>query len=372
MKTTIEDYKMNEDIILNMAKPYVKDEAITYEEFDNIYSVLSIKEKYVVVDILYQNGINLIDGNERIDTDTYILDDNVDLENEDFEVMYDESMFKDNVSLDKPDVLFVNKNIKQSNEILCTLIQDGYKQAEQDLCVKNRGLVDKYVTIYQKIYGNRLDFEDLEQAGFIGLIKGAQRFDFKQGTVFSTYAVWWIKQSISREIMDHGYTIRIPVHMMERINKVVNLNNMYLSQGMGEEERLQIISDKLNLTIEDIMDCFILKNNYISYASLNETVGEDETTELGDLIPADEVKSVEDIVMDIELRETLERVISTLKPKEQEILRLRFGFDDNNTRTLEEIGEKFGVTRERIRQIEAKALRKLNSSSKSKILKDFL
>jgi RNA polymerase primary sigma factor len=363
---------MNEEIILNMAIPYVKDGSITYEEFDNIYTMLSLKEKYGVVEILYRNGINLIDADERIDADTFVLNDDTDSESENFDILYDESIFKDDAGAAEADILLVNQNIRQSNNILCSLIQEGNKQAEQDLCVKNKRLVDKYVTIYQKRYGNRLDFEDLEQVGFIGLIKAAQRFDFKQGTTFSTYAVWWIKQAISREIMDNGYAIRIPVHMMERINKVVRLDNKYLGQGMEEQERLEAISVELNLTIEDIRECLILKSNYLSYVSLNAPVGEDETTELGEFIPENEGKSVEDVITDRALRETLERVISTLKPREQEILRLRFGFDDDRERTLEEVGEMFGVTRERIRQIEAKALRKLNLPSRSERIKDFL
>jgi RNA polymerase primary sigma factor len=363
---------MNEEIVLNMAIPYVKDGSITYEEFDNIYSMLSIKEKYGVVEILYRNGIDLIDADERIDADVFILDTAIDSETEDFDILYDEAIFKDNAVADESDTLLVNQNIRQSNNILCSLIQEGNRQAVQDLCVKNKRLVDKYVTVYQKRYGNRLDFEDLEQVGFLGLIKAAQRFDFQQGTSFSTYAVWWIKQAISREIMDNGYAIRIPVHMMERINKVVRLDNEYMGQGLGNPERLEAISKELNLTIEDIRECLILKRNYLSYASLNVPVGEDETTELGEFIPEDEVKSIEDVIADRALRETLESVISTLKPREQEILRLRFGFDDDHVRTLEEVGVVFGVTRERVRQIEAKALRKLRHPSRLKKLTDFL
>jgi RNA polymerase primary sigma factor len=366
------DLKMNEAIVLSMASPYVKDGSITYEEFDNIYSMLSMKEKYGVVEILYRNGINLIDANERIDADEFVLDAELDSENENFDILYDESIFKDNEVSDESDVLLVNQNIRQSNSILCSLIQEGNKQAEQDLCVKNKRLVDKYVNMYQKKYGNRLDFEDLEQVGFIGLIKAAQRFDFKQGTTFSTYAVWWIKQSISREIMDNGYAIRIPVHMMERINKVVRMDNLYIEQGMRKQERWEAISEELGIAVEDIRECLILKNNYLSYISLNTPVGEDETTEIGEFVPQEEVESVEDVITDRELRETLEHVISTLRPREQEILRLRFGLDDDHARTLGEIGEKFGLTRERIRQIEVKALRKLRHPSRSRKLTEFL
>lgn len=363
---------MNENIILNMALPYVKNESITYVEFDKIYSMLSIKEQYGVAEILYRNGINLVDENEVLNEDAYILDVGNADDEDNFDILYDESIFADSGIYDDSGPLLVNRNIKQSNDILCKLIQEGNRQAVQDLCIKNKRLVDKYVLAYQKRYGNRLDFEDLEQVGFIGLIKAAQKFDFQQGTAFSTYAVCWIKQSISREIMDNGYAIRIPVHMMERINKVVRLDNVYLGDGMSLQDRINEISKELDLSEEAVRECFVLKNNYLSYASLNAPVGDEEETELGELLPEDGVPSVEDIVADRALRESLEAVILTLREREQMVLRLRFGLDDNRVRTLEEVGKEFSITRERVRQIEKKALRKLRHPSRSKKIVDFL
>lgn len=373
---------MNEQIVLSMAQPYVKDGSITYSEFDKIYSMLSIKEQYAVSEILFKNGINLVDENEQINEDEYVLDTDVidddisdedDFSDDEFEILYDESIFKDHgISDNVEGPLQINKNIKQSNQILCSLIQQGNQQAVQDLCIKNKRLVDKYVLAYQKRYGNRLDFEDLEQVGFVGLIKAAKKFDIRQGTAFSTYAVWWIKQSISREIMDNGYAIRIPVHMMERINKVVQIDNRLLNEGVEMNDRISLIADEMGISEDAVKECLVLKVNYLTYASLNAPVGAEEETELGELLPEEGLPSVEDIIADKALRESIEKVIETLTIREQKVLRLRFGLDDNRARTLEEVGREFNVTRERIRQIEAKALRKLRHPSRSKSLKDFL
>lgn len=360
---------MNEEIILSMVQPYVKDESVTYTQFDSIFDMLSLKEQYTVSEILYRNGINLVDEHEG-----YILETDDDLEEdtvEDFPILYDEGFFKDShyAEGDKENII-INRNIKQSNEILCSLIQQGNRQATQDLCVKNKRLVDKYVIDYQKRYGNRLDFEDLEQVGFIGLIKAARKYDNNQGSVFSTYAVCWIKQAISREIMDNGYAIRIPVHMMEHINRVVRTENQYIELGI--EERIEKISKELSMSEERVRECLILKKNYLGYVSLNAPIRDEEDIELGELIPEEEIMTVEDIVADRELKHVLQMVVSTLTQREQKVLRLRFGLDDEQSRTLEEVGRIFNVTRERIRQIEAKALRKLRHPSRSRKLKDYL
>lgn len=368
---------MNEEIILGMVGPYVKDGTITYNEFDQIFSILSRKEQYTVTDILYKNGIDLVDA--HIEDDILVLDvdseDGFDegLEDDNFEVLYDEALFKDNgVHESENEHLIVHKNIRQSNEILCSLIQQGNRQAVQDLCIKNKRLVDKYVIAYEKRYGNHLDFEDLEQVGFLGLIKAAQRFDIHQGTSFSTYAVFWIKQSISREIMDNGYAIRIPVHMMEKISKVVVCHNRLAGEGVPPQERVLQISSQLEYSVDDVRECLKLKKNFLGYTSLDVPIGEDSDSELGDFIPAEEEYSVEQMAFNKALRHEMENVLMTLPPRERDILKLRFGWDDNHPRTLEEISIKYDVTRERIRQIEAKALRKLRHPTRSRRLKDFV
>ena len=366
---------MNEEIILNMAQPYVRDSSITYDEFDNIYSVLSRKEQYTVVEILFAQGINLVD--KHVEEDTLVLDIDDPDENDfncddDFEVLYDESLFKDKCfDHETINELVVHKVIKQSNGILCSLIQEGNKQAMQDLCVKNKKLVDKYVIAYEKRYGNRLDFEDLEQVGFMGLITAAQKFNTSQGAAFSTYAVYWIKQAISREIMDNGYAIRIPVHMMERINRVVAAENRLSGLDIAFRNRVTIIANELGITEENVLECLTLKKNYLSYSSLDLSIGEDGETELGEIIPDEGAKSLEAIIMDKELRKEMLKLLEVLKPRERKVIELRYGWNDEKARTLEEIGEMFGVTRERIRQIEAKAIKKLSNSRKSKQLRVF-
>lgn len=357
-----------------MAKPYVKDGAITYDEFEQIYSILSKKEQYKVTDILYENGINLID--EHIADTDIILDidnDEVDVECEDFEVLYDENIFKDSkADLYTNESLVIHKEVRQSNEILCALIQQGNSQAAQDLCVKNKKLVDKYVAAYQKYFRNRLDFEDLEQVGFLGLITAANKFDVKLGTSFSTYAVYWIKQSISREIMDNGYAIRIPVHMMERISKVTSSYNRLAEEGFPLQRAIGQIAEELGLSEEMVRESLALKENVIGYTSLDTPIGEDGDTVLGDFIPAEDEESVEQIVTRGLLRQQLEGVLRTLTPREEHVIRMRFGLVDGRPRTLEEVGKEFNITRERIRQIEAKAMRKLRHPSRSRRLKDYM
>lgn len=367
---------MNETIILSMTQPYIKDGAITYDEFENIFSVLALREQYDVIEILFKNGINLLD--EHIEDEALILDvedseDDAGLSGDAFEILYDESIFRDQEeTASNYDDLIVHKVVEQSNEILCSLVQQGNRQAVQDLCIKNKLLVDKYVLAYEKRYGNRLDFEDLEQVGFLGLINAAQKFSIKQGTAFSTYAVFWIKQSISREIMDNGYAIRIPVHMMERINKVTAADNRLAGDGFSLHERISQIAMELDLKEENVLECLTLRKNYLSYSSLDIPIGEDEESELGEFVVDEAAESVEDIVMSKALHEELGKVLETLKPREQEIIKMRFGWNDEKAMTLEEVGSKYNLTRERIRQIETKALKKLSHPKNSKHIQIFL
>ena len=351
---------MNEQLIIDMARPYVKDGFITYEEFDHIYEILSLKEKYAVVDILYNNGIDLIDADEQ--------DEDAD---DKFEVLYDDGLFKDTgFKAKNPKPVVVNEVVKQSNEILCAMIQQGNLQAEQDLCVKNKKLVDKYALGYEKRYRHRLDFDDIEQAGFIGLITAAKKFDIGMGGAFSTYAVWWIKQAITREIMEHGFVIRIPVHMMEQIIKVAGIENMF--SELNREERIVKVMDETGYKEERVRECMMLKEYVLTYSSLNVTVGEDETVELGEFLSDDGVIPIEEMVENRELRRILDDVLDTLPEKEKKVIKLRFGLEDNRQWTLEEVGKLFNVTRERIRQIESKALRKLRHPSRLHNIKSFL
>ena len=367
---------MNEEIILSMVTPYVKDGAITYDEFDQLFSILSRKEQYTVSEVLFRNGIDLVDNSVVEDTLIHDINDEEKLADDcfvnNFEILYDENIFSDSSSgANEFEELVFHKQVRQSNEILCHLIQQGNRQAMQDLCVKNQRLVDKIVSTYEKRYYNRLDFDDLEQVGFLGLMKAAQKFDLHLGNAFSTYAVYWIKQAVAREIMDHGYAIRIPAHMMERIHKVTTADNRLAGEGIPLSERLPGVAAEIGITVDDVKEAIKLRNNYLMYSSLDVPVGEDQDSVVGDFIPFDEELSVEQIILNQELHQELGTVIATLRPREQEILKLRFGWDDNHTRTLEEIGIKYGLTKERIRQIESKALRKLRHPSRSRRIKVF-
>lgn len=373
---------MNIEIILKMVKPYLNEKTITYNEFDCIFSFLSRKEQYVVADILDKNGISLRDEIEPEDidiTDFVYNNEMIKLDgvlehesktNNKIRILHDENIFND-VKKEKDEHLIIYKNIKQSNEVLCKLIQKGDKQAKQDLCVKNKGLVDKYAVFYEKYYGNHLLFEDLEQAGMIGLIKAAEKFDFNQGTVFSTYAVFWIRQSIVREIFDNGFAIRLPAHLMECIVKITRLDNDYAIKEYNFNDRMQAISKDLNFSVDFIEYCLCLRQNYLAYSSLNIPIGEAQETELQDMLDSKEV-SVEDIIATNILHDMLVQVMESLSEREQKVLRLRFGLEDGRAWTLEEIGKDFNVTRERIRQIEEKALQKLRHPTRICKLKDFL
>lgn len=383
---------MNTEVILKMVRPYLKDNQLTFKDFKNLFSFLSRQEQYGVVDLLVDNKIDFIDDSGKI-FDYYGIQkkdkaengqqENKELNNEDFididdpnledgfEILYDEVIFKDKNATNPEDAV-IYKNIKQSNDILCKLLQEGNMQAKQDLCVKNKRLVDKYVAAYENYYGNRLNFDDLEQAGMIGLIKAGERFDYKKGYQFSTYAVWWIRQGILREIFNNGFVIRVPVHMIENVIKITRLDNKYAKEESSYKDRLSVISKEIGKPIEYIEYCLMVRQNYLSYSSLDVPVGEDESTDLLALIKDEKAISVENEVGYIFLRDQLDRVLDTLTEREQRVLRLRFGLDDRRPRTLEEIGQEFNLTRERIRQIEAKAIRKLRHPSRSKKLRDFL
>lgn len=366
---------MNIKLLVSMAQSCAKDSAITYDEFDKLYADLSLREKYKVVNILYENGIDLVD--EHIENeasvfeiegansfDSVIADDN---NSETVNAFFVDSGFGDDLS----SYLIESKEIHQSNAILCSLIQQRNRQAAQDLCIKNKKLVDKCVVAYRKIYGNDLEFEDLEQVGFIGLLTAAQKFNPSMGA-FGTYAVYWIKQVISREIMEHGFIIRIPVHMMDKIIKFTKAE----SQCPGEASlysKIQHIAQSLGLQEKEVKECLALRENILSRTSLSTLVGKEEETELGDFIPAEEDNDpVATEVFGKTLRGDMEKCLSLLTDRERRVLMMRNGWDGGRPMTLDQIGLVFNVTRERIRQIEVKALRKLRHPSRSKIIKDYL
>ena len=277
----------------------------------------------------------------------------------------------DGISIDDPVKVYLKEIgrvplLSAEEEVeLAIRMSEGDVAAKKRLSEANLRLV---VSIAKRYVGRGMQFLDLIQEGNLGLIKAVEKYDHTKGFKFSTYATWWIRQAITRAIADQARTIRIPVHMVETINKVKKVNSQLLHEN-GHEPTNEQIAEKLEMPVEKVREIMRVAQEPVS---LETPIGEEEDSHLGDFIPDEDAPAPSDVASHTMLKEQLAEVLSTLTPREEKVLRLRFGLEDGRSRTLEEVGKEFNVTRERIRQIEAKALRKLRHPSRSKKLKDFL
>ncbi len=320
-------------------------------------------------DSLEAAGIEVTESDldEDLNIDNLNLDENV--KSDDGSESTVES--SDNIAIDDPVKVYLKEIgrvplLSPEEEIqLAIRISEGDVAAKKRLSEANLRLV---VSIAKRYLGRGMHFLDLIQEGNLGLIKAVEKFDYTKGFKFSTYATWWIRQAITRAIADQARTIRIPVHMVETINKVKKVSSQLLHQN-GREPSADEIAEELNMPVDKVREIMRVAQEPVS---LETPIGEEEDSHLGDFIPDDDAPAPADAASHTMLREQLMEVLDTLTPREEKVLRLRFGLEDGRSRTLEEVGKEFNVTRERIRQIEAKALRKLRHPSRSKKLKDFL
>jgi len=361
-----EKLKMKEKIdeIVKNAKEKGK---VTYGELAKQIGDINPEQLDKVFDMFEELGVDILkDDLEEEEPDLEDLEEVEEIKLEDLNTMSFEG-----ISVDDPVRMYLREIGKipllsfEEELSLAEQVLNGSEDAKQKLAESNLRLV---VSIAKKYVGRGMLFLDLIQEGNMGLIKAVEKFDYTKGYKFSTYATWWIRQAITRAIADQARTIRIPVHMVETINKLIRTSR-HLLQQLGREPSPEELAKELDLTVEKVMEIQKIAQDPVS---LETPIGEEDDSHLGDFIQDEDSPAPQDSAAYTLLKEQLEEVMNTLTPREAKVLKLRFGLEDGRARTLEEVGKEFMVTRERIRQIEAKALRKLRHPSRSKKLKDYM
>ena len=367
--------KFSEKLVERLELAKKKKNVLEYQEISDFFKdqSLEVEQMEKVLDFLEASGVDVlrISGNDE----ELILDDDADIEKmddeEEIELDKIDLSVPEGVSIEDPVRMYLKEIGKVSlltadEEIeLAKRMEQGDEEAKKRLAEANLRLV---VSIAKRYVGRGMLFLDLIQEGNLGLIKAVEKFDYRKGYKFSTYATWWIRQAITRAIADQARTIRIPVHMVETINKLIRVSRQLL-QELGREPTPEEIAEEMKMPVDRVREILKISQEPVS---LETPIGEEEDSHLGDFIQDDNVPVPADAAAFTLLKEQLIEVLGTLTEREQKVLRLRFGLDDGRARTLEEVGKEFNVTRERIRQIEAKALRKLRHPSRSRKLKDYL